>query len=445
MNKRSILAIKSPVTGYILIRHPKIKGFAIRISPKSRRYVIDKWVSGKLIRRTIGDVNLIPYKEALKMAKKWTKVVNVNQLQAPFIELGFYKSRELQPDKQIIAREAMALGMEVFKERMKQATLPVLPITAPPSITTPKLSELIEEYTTFRKREPSTKRIYGVAKRITLRTITDKQLHEITSEDINAIRKAEKESSCKNAFKMLTGIYSRYNTLHDTSIPNPIKKSITKRPLSPDEKRQFHIHNATLPEFIRTQILPLDLQPRLYFLTLIFTGMRNQEPIKAHWKDINLTTGRIIIRATKNRTDLSTYLIPPLLELYKEWRALHPKEEKVFLVSNFNKLWRDLRKKQDPVWQEIHRYNKEEVDPKYKALIIHDLRRTFTNLLGYKLKIPEAIVEQLTSHKPSTMTRGYMVGDEGKVDAMDQVNNWYQSKVLEPAPLLGPPLGATTT
>lgn len=178
-----------------------------------------------------------------------------------------------------------------------------------------------------------------------------------------------------------------------------------------------------LPEFITTQLLTMELQPRIYFLTIILTGMRNQEPMKLQWQSISLSTGKITIRGTKNHKDLTTYLISPLLQLYNDWRLLNPHTDNVFIQKSYDELWAKLRKSQHPIWQKINAHN-EEHDPKYEALRIHDLRRTFKDLL-LDLEIDPITRDRLENHALKTAGDRYHVAERDKQKAMNKVNQWW--------------------
>lgn len=181
--------------------------------------------------------------------------------------------------------------------------------------------------------------------------------------------------------------------------PSLITENPTKilRPLGllkPLDRRSRRLQPEHMPKFRRI-LADLDDSNRLYYASLLLTGLRKEEARIATWQDIDFSRGTWQIPAehTKNGRAHIVHLPRQLQEALKAHKKEAKDDEPIFRG----------RFAHTPIDPRAHEHwHRHGIDARP-----HDLRRTFASTvieLGYS----EIAVKRLINHKSGDVTYGYL-------------------------------------
>ncbi|MBI5173268.1 MAG: tyrosine-type recombinase/integrase [Candidatus Melainabacteria bacterium] len=176
--------------------------------------------------------------------------------------------------------------------------------------------------------------------------------------------------------------------------------------LKPLDRRSRRLQPEHMPMF-RRLLAGLDDSNRLYYASLLLTGLRKEEARIAQWQHLDFSRGTWTIPAehTKNGRAHTVYLPRQLLEAMKAHKKEAKENEPIF-CGRFS---------HTPIDPRAHEpWHKHGIDARP-----HDLRRTFASTvieLGYS----EIAVKRLINHKSGDVTYGYLNLSASKLTEITQ-------------------------
>lgn len=348
-------------------RDDQLKGFALRItSSGAKSFVVEKLISGKVRRITLGRYGELTVEQARKEAQKL---------------LG-----------------KIATGIDPIAE--KKATK-VRAIT---------LKEAFQDYLSIRKTLKS-KTCYdyqGVMENA-FADWQSKPLLSITKDKIaqrHSLLGEQRGCAYANfAMRLLRAIFnfsaSQYEDTQGRSLitENPVKRLSQTRAWYKVERRQTFIKTHELAAWYQG-ILNLENELfRDYLLLILFTGLRRNEAAKLKWEDIDLKDKTLIIRETKNDIAHTLPLSTFLHDLFTR-RKQNSDSEFVFPGSGKHGYIIEPRKQMTKV-----------IEASNIQFTVHDLRRTFITI-AESLDMSAYALKRLLNHKMTNdVTAGYIISD----------------------------------
>lgn len=352
-----------------------LKGFGIRVtSGGSKSFFIEKLISRKLRRITIGRYPALTVELARKQAQKL---------------LG-----------------EIAMGIDPIAERKEQKAK---------SIT---LKETFDAYLIARKDlKPLTILDYQRLMKQVFSDWQNKLLLDITK-DMVAKRHREfgerSKARSNSAMRLLRALFNfaagEYEDSQGRSLihENPVKRLSHTRAWYRIDRKQTVIKPHELPAWFQAVIEVKDERStgkssilRDYFLLLLFTGLRRQEAIELTWDRVDLKAKTITITDTKNH---HTHVLPLsdfLLDLFKN-RLAESGADSRFVFPGDGKTGYNV---------EPRKVMKKIIAQSSVSFTLHDLRRTFITV-AESLDIPAYALKRLLNHKMTQdVTAGYIVMD----------------------------------
>ncbi len=386
--------LDAPAIGQRFYRDEDIKGFAVRVTPKSKSYILEKRVDGSNKRYTIGKCHQMSFeaarKEACMMIGDIARGVDpktgqrINVLQDITLREVFQKFIEIKPIRRATQRNYQSTINRHFHDWLD------LPIT---SITKDMVEQRHQELTVGPNRLGT-----------------------------------PGHGRANNALKKLSALINfaadRFGTESEPLIrTNPVLRLSRNRSWHRIHPRQDIIpdHKLTIG-YGAICSLPQEVI-RDFLIVLLLTGLRVGEAKRLTWSQVDFENGILIIPREQTKSDrehrlpLSDFLVALLKKRYlygknSQWVFQSSKHKNKPLGGGVGML-RRLRAK-----SQIH-------------FSFHSLRRTFMST-GGKLKIPEYVLKRLANHSVANdMTGRYVVLDiELLRSYMTQITNTF-------LPLLG--------
>jgi integrase len=199
-------------------------------------------------------------------------------------------------------------------------------------------------------------------------------IEKITELDINELLRIADKAKAKS---IAAGLLQRIKAIFKFAKKNGY---IQNNPLSDMERgykvkpRERYLQPQEISQFFNTlfndhQVLAIT-KAAIYSLAILLT--RKEELLRIKWQDVDLSTGRILIRETKSFANFTIIAPQQIILLWTRLRKLYPNSEYVF--SYFKKYYQGKLLNRDLNWI-IDKYGTEKFTP-------HDFRRTGMTLLA---------------------------------------------------------------
>lgn len=370
----------------IFYRDTDLKGFALRMTASGvKSFVVEKLISGKVRRITLGRYGELTVEQARKEAHKL---------------LG-----------------KIATGIDPRAE--KQAT----------KLSTITLEEVFQDYLKARK-ELKPKTIYDY-KNLIGRAFSEWKNKPLVS--INKDKVAKKHSTLGEergeayanlSMRMLRALFNfaagQYEDINGHSLitENPVKRLSQTRAWYRVKRRETYIKSHELESWYQAVVQLENETLRDFLLLVLFTGLRRQEAAKLQWSNIDLKAKTLTVLDTKNHQNHTLPLSSFLHELLEN-RLKYSKTDFVFPGGGKSGHLIEPRKQAAKVKKASG-----------VTFTVHDLRRTFITI-AESLDISAYAVKRLVNHKMNhDVTAGYIMNDTERLRTpMQQITN-YLLKVM---------------
>lgn len=351
----------------VFYRDEQLKGFALRITSNGiKSFVLEKLISGKVRRITLGRYGELTVEQARKEAQKL---------------LG-----------------KIATGIDPIAEKQSDVVRAVT------------LKETWQDYTKARKSlKPKTLYDYEKIMQAAFQDWQNKPLLYITKDKIvkrHTMLGEERGQAYANlAMRLLRALFNfaagQYEDIQGRSLitENPVKRLSQTRAWYRVERRQSFIKSHELAAWHKGIMQLQNETLRDYLLLILFTGLRRQEAAKLKWGHIDLKAKTLTIFDTKNHQDHVLPLSNYLYELLKQ-RKQNTVNDYVFSGTGKNGYLVEPRKQMAKATKLSG-----------VKFTVHDLRRTFITI-AESLDIAAYSLKKLLNHKMnSDVTAGYIVSD----------------------------------
>lgn len=345
-----------------------LKGFGLKITATSKRYVIQSRANGRTIRKAIGAATVYTPEQARKEAKKL---------------LG-----------------ELAKGVDIIKKEKAEKRQNIT------------LKEAYADFKTIRNLGEKTIYDYDRAIETTFKDWQNKSIININRDMIEKRFKEKSKESPSNAnlhFRFLRALLNfameKYATDGIPLIPsNPCDRLKAFKLWNRIERKDTFIkpaqiksffHGLTINDYDKPQIQTAKKQ----CMFILFTGCREQEAARLRVCDIDLNDCTVTFTHTKNHhkhvLPLGCWLFAFVSELCRG------KEKSAYLFPANNKSGhiQDHRKAIKAIAEDCG-----------VAFTLHDLRRTFASIIDHQLgaKFTPYTIKRLLNHIQSDVTAGYI-------------------------------------
>lgn len=375
-----------PEGGQTFIRDTELKGFAVRLTPGSKSFILEKRVDGKVRRMTLGRYPEITVEQARKEAQK---------------QLG-----------------KIATGGNPIAEKQRDQMLGTT------------LAQVYQDYIKTRKTlKPKTLYDYSRFMEVAFGDWQSKPILSITKDMVvkrhDQLGENSGEAYANSAMRVLRALLNfavaQYETADGQPIlsHNPVERLTQTRAWYRVERRQTVIRPHQLaPWYQAVMWLREERRTRQsetiadYLLFLVFTGLRKQEGASLKWADVDLKHRTFTISDTKNNRPLMLPLSDFLLQLLE---ARNSVAESEYVFPSPNSKHGHLIEPRKQMMQVSVKSGVE--------FALHDLRRTFITT-AESLDISQYAVKRLVNHKMSgDVTAGYIISDVERLrDPMQRIS-----------------------
>lgn len=399
LNKSNVDAIALTEKGQAIYRDSELIGFAVRVTTKSKSYIVERRYKGELYRVLIGRTNEI---SALAARAKAQMLL------------------------------AQIANGEYIKETKGEKRKDPLDIT---------VHEALQIYIQNNDFKPKTVRQYNKYFGLYLKW-SNRKLFEITKNEVldKFLEVSElSKSSANGAISLLGTIWKYIHVLYSSDDQpilriNPVDIIQVTKGWNKIERRERHLHKDVIHKYYNAVLnyqdeLNLENTARSnthrdIILFTMYTGCRRQEVCGLKWSDINFKNSTVLFRDTKNRTDHLFPIGDHLLSILKD-RYLLRENDWVFPATKL------------PTSANIHATV---VDTALKRLgeqvdyyvSMHDFRRTFAticNLLRFNIYVTKRLLNH-TAKARVDVTGGYVqIPMEELKASMNMIEAVYQGKI----------------
>lgn len=399
LNKSNVDAIPLTDSGQKIIRDIDLIGFAIRVTTKSKSYIVERRHEGKLYRVVIGKANEIS--------------VNSARAKAQMILAQISNGEYISPNEKVNVNNFLDITVD----------------------------EALKIYIDRNDFKPKTIRQYKKYFDLYLKW-SDRKLFEITKKEVldKFIEVSElSKSSANGAISLLGTVWKYIHVLYSTD-ENPILKSnpvdiiaVTKG-WNKIESRNRHLDKSIIHKYYNAVLnyedeLNLENTARSnthrdIILFTMYTGCRRQEVCGLKWEDVNFKEGIVIFRDTKNGSNHEFPVGDHLLSILKE-RYLLKENDWVFPATKL------------PTSHNIHATVVDTALKKIGTQVnfyvsMHDFRRTFAticNLLRFNIYVTKRLLNH-TARPRLDVTGGYVqIPMEELRASMNMIEAVYQGKI----------------
>lgn len=372
INKRFVDNVPMPESGQEIYQDCDLMGFALRVTPTKKSFIINRRVNTKLIRHKIAT-----YPEL---------TADLARIEAQKL-LGNLQKGELPKDR-------------LIRQSTEAATL----------------SKAFEDYLNTKELKPKTRKDYQDIMRLQLSSLASSKLTTIKRNDVLELhRKLSERSKARAnlAMRVLRALFNfakaKYRLSNDEPliIENPVSILSEVRVWNKVKRRNRIISTQELPIWYNA-IMSLEPSPknnfsvtRDFLLFVLFTGLRRMEAATLKWDQVNFKRKVFTIIDTKNHNEHTLPLSDCLLELLKRRKDENP--------GGFLYVFPDLNR--ETFLQEPKSFIKRVIEISDIEFSTHDLRRTFITI-AESLDIPHYALKRLLNHKQTNdVTAGYIVDD----------------------------------
>lgn len=382
ITKRIIDSFPYPSRGQIIYQDSELKGFAVRVTPTKKTFIINKKAKNKLIRHKIATYPELTVEQARVEAQKL---------------LGN------------IARGVMPKD-DASRNRIGAITL----------------HEAFKDYLKAKSLKPKTTQDYENVINTHLSAIKNLLLAEIKRSTVSDIYEnlSKKSPALANlCMRVLRAVFNfakaKYRLSNDEPvfIENPVSIISETKSWKKVKRRTRHITEQELSVWYKALInIPENKKTNIavtqdYLLFVLFTGLRRNEALSLPWKQVSFRNKTITILNTKNHED-HTLPLPKFLEelLKRRHKENISGSPHVFPSLDNSSHLKEIKtviatvKKNSGI-----------------TFSTHDLRRTFITI-AESLDIPFLALKRLLNHKEKDVTEGYIIsGVERLREPMDKI------------------------
>ncbi|MFW6481715.1 tyrosine-type recombinase/integrase [Acinetobacter baumannii] len=399
LNKSAVDAIPLTEKGQKIYRDAELIGFAVRVTNKSKTYIVERRHEGELYRVTIGKTTDIPATNARAKAQMILAKISNNEYEKPI------KLKNVANPLDITVNEALQIYIDRNDFRPK---------------TIRQYRKYFELYLGW-----GNKKLFQISKQEVLDRFIE--VSEVS------------ESSANGAVSLLGTLWKYIHVLYSTD-ENPILKSnpvdiiSVTRGWNKIASRDRHLHKDIIHKYYNAVLhyedeLNLENTARSnthrdIVLMCMYTGCRKQEACCLKWSDVDIKNGTLTFRDTKNGSD-HTFPIGDHLHSILRERWLLRENDWVFPATKMPTSWNMHATKVDTL---LNRVGKE-VD---YYVSMHDFRRTFAticNLLRFNIYVTKRLLNH-TAKPRIDVTGGYVqIPDEELRASMNMIEAVYQGKI----------------
>ena len=367
-------------TNQAFYRDSAIPGFGLRVtSGGAKSFIVEKRISGKVKRVTLGKYGNLTVEQARKEAMRF---------------LG-----EVATGKNPIAAKK--------NKRIRNTTL----------------IEAFEDYLLTRKDlKESTINDYRRSINGPFLMWQTKPLTAITKDMVQLRHAAlgkKSKARANNAMRVLRAVFnhaiSRYEDSygHQVVLSNPVDRLSQTRAWHKVDRRQTLIKPDELPDWFAATMQLNNETTRHYLYLVLFTGLRRSEASRLQWDDVDFNDKTITINETKNHQVHILPLSDFLYELLKKRLAV--KESPYVFPSDSERGYLTEPKTAVKRVSELSGV----------TFTLHDLRRTFITI-AESLDIPGYALKRLLNQKdPNDVTADYIVPNVDRLrEPMQQVTDF---------------------
>jgi len=361
----------APAAGQIIYRDDELRGFALRVTPRGKSYIVEKRVNGVNRRITLGKCAVIPVelarKEALKVLADMTRGIDpkTGRKSSPC-------AVTLQEvlDKYLAVRKLRTLTVSTYRRLIERNLHDWLEL-AVTSIT----KDMIQ--------------------------LRHKQLSSGTSKGTSGYATA---NSTMKALQALLNFACEHFSSDDEPLikVNPVSRLTRDREWHRIPARRGLVPDNKLADWYRGLRTIDNKTVQDYFLTLLLTGFRRTEAATLLWQDIDFSARIITLPASRTKTN-HIHIMPMsdfLVDLVRARYVMHRTSKFVFPGRSHNGALTDFRRGLLQI--------RETCGVEFTA---HDLRRTFITM-AEKLDIPHNVLKRLANHNSNLdVTTNYVVID----------------------------------
>lgn len=376
LTKSFVENLSPPSSGQVLYRDTHLRGFGVRVGPKSKVYFAESQVHRRTVRVTIGSTALVPLDRARKLAlKKLGQMVE-----------GVHPNREQRRQKARTTTLRAAFNDYLERRPLAASTLPGYRRT-------------IDLYLATWAKLPLAE--------INKKMVLDRH---------RRIGEAHGLVTANNVMRHLRTIYNFALATHDDLPSNPVLVLTQTRSWNPERRRRTFIPQAALVAWYRA-VMREPEHSRDFLLVALFTGMRRSEIAKLRWEYIDFAAKTLTIPQTKNGDPLVLPLSNYLFCLLSGRKTAAGEMDWVFPGRSLH----------CPL-TEPKRYTDRVSRTSGVKFTLHDLRRTFVTI-AESLDISPYALKRLLNHRVyGDVTAGYIVID---VERLREPVERISSRILE--------------
>ena len=365
-----------------------LKGFGIKVTTTSKRYIVQSRVNGRTVRKAIGATTVYTPEEARRQAK---------------IQLGLMANN-------------IDVNIEDKKTKRRKTTL----------------QQAFDDYIRLKNITTATKVKYERSMRLSFEDWKNKPINSINREmiekrfrDISQRSPAIANSDFRFLRALLNFAMEQYAVDGEPLIPsNPCARLSILKLWNRVERRQTYIHPTKIKTFFE------GLQPhkddsdyiktvKNQCLFILFTGCRDQEAGCLRWDNVDFDLRTLTFNNTKNH---KTHILPMGNYLFGFMDDLKRKSSSPFVFPASNKSGHIENQR-----KAVHML----AEQSGIQFTLHDIRRTFASIANNHISgITNFTLKKLLNHSESDVTAGYI---QFEVESLRRPMQMIEDFILEQA------------
>ncbi len=372
LTKQLIDETSFPATGQIFVRDTELKGFALRVTPGRKSFILEKRIRGRMRRLTLGPYGPLTLDQARKIA----------------------------------ARDVGAIAQGADPAQLRQDRLHE-----------PTFADLTTQYLERhapRKRSGRDDRAMLDTHLAVFRT---RKLTDVTRNDVARLHAKVGETAPYRANRLVALLRKMFNLARDWGL-SAGENPATRIQMFQEEARDRFVQPEELPRLFLATAEESDPSIRAVFLTALLTGARRTEVLTMRWEDVSLPRAEWRIPQTKSGRPHLLPLPHALVALLRTLPRIEgnphvfPGEQGIGHLQNMKRAWDRIRLKAG-----------------IPDVRFHDLRRTVGSWLagsGESL----SLIGKVLNHRDVSTTAIYA---RLNLDPVRQALERNASKMLEAA------------